>query len=23
MNVRIDEEHCIGCGSCQEICPAV
>jgi len=23
MNVRVDEEKCIGCGTCQEICPAV
>lgn len=23
MNLRVDEDLCIGCGSCQEICPAV
>jgi len=23
MNVRVDEDKCIGCGTCQEICPAV
>lgn len=23
MNIRIDEEKCIGCGNCAEICPAV
>ncbi|MBA3071524.1 MAG: 4Fe-4S dicluster domain-containing protein [Nitrospirae bacterium] len=21
MNVRVDEDKCIGCGTCQEICP--
>ncbi|MCE5194526.1 MAG: ferredoxin [Nitrospiraceae bacterium] len=23
MNVAVDEDKCIGCGRCQEICPAV
>ena len=23
MNVVVDEETCIGCGRCMEICPAV
>ncbi len=23
MNVRIDEDLCIGCGNCEEVCPAV
>lgn len=23
MNIRIDEDLCIGCGRCEEICPAV
>ncbi len=23
MNVTVDEEKCIGCGACAEICPAV
>ncbi|HMK61569.1 MAG TPA: ferredoxin [Dissulfurispiraceae bacterium] len=23
MNVTVDEELCIGCGRCMEICPAV
>jgi len=23
MHVRVDEEACIGCGTCEEICPAV
>ena len=23
MNVTIDEEKCIGCGRCEEICPSV
>ena len=23
MTVYIDEEECIGCGSCEEICPEV
>jgi ferredoxin len=23
MNVTVDEEICIGCGTCAEICPAV
>lgn len=23
MDVIVDEEKCIGCGRCQEICPAV
>ena len=23
MKVRVDEEKCIGCGSCEELCPAV
>lgn len=23
MIPRVDEEKCIGCGTCQEICPAV
>jgi len=23
VNVRVDEELCIGCGACEEICPAV
>jgi ferredoxin len=23
MNVVIDQELCIGCGACEEICPAV
>ncbi|TAN41713.1 MAG: ferredoxin [Nitrospirae bacterium] len=23
MNVKVDEEKCIGCGRCEEICPAV
>lgn len=23
MNVTVDEEKCIGCGRCEEICPAV
>ncbi|MDP2647494.1 MAG: ferredoxin [Desulfobacterales bacterium] len=23
MQVYIDEEQCIGCGSCEEICPEV
>jgi len=23
MNVLVDQELCIGCGACEEICPAV
>lgn len=23
MEVRVDEETCIGCGNCEDICPAV
>jgi ferredoxin len=23
MNIRVDEDRCIGCGTCVEICPAV
>jgi len=23
MNVVVDQDVCIGCGSCEEICPAV
>jgi len=23
MNVIVDQDLCIGCGSCEEICPAV
>ena len=23
MTVHIDEDECIGCGTCEEICPAV
>jgi ferredoxin len=23
MNVRVNRDTCIGCGTCQEICPAV
>ncbi len=23
MNVIVDEEKCTGCGTCEEICPAV
>ncbi len=23
MNIRVDEDLCIGCGRCEEICPAV
>ncbi len=23
MNVIVDEEKCVGCGTCEEICPAV
>jgi len=23
MNVIVDQELCIGCGACEEICPAV
>ncbi len=23
MSVRIDEDECIGCGTCEEICPEV
>lgn len=23
MNVRVNEDKCIGCGNCAEVCPAV
>ncbi len=23
MDVRVDEDLCIGCGNCEELCPAV
>jgi len=23
MNVRVDQDKCVGCGTCEEICPAV
>lgn len=23
MNVTVDQDKCIGCGACQDICPAV